>query len=295
MKKEILCVGEILWDSLPDGLFLGGAPFNVAYQLSSLGEKVAIASKIGNDNLGERVIQILKDKKIASDLIQVDSSVPTGIVNVSLDHSGSANYEFMNTSAWDYLELTEDLKKRALYSRAMVFGTLAQRNIKTRKTIMSLCELSSFKILDINLRPPFENKEIVENSLYFADLLKLNTHELAKLGSWFDLGSKTTDITENIIKKYNTKIICITRGANGAILWIGGKWYEHPGYRVNVVDTVGSGDAFLAALISGLFLERKVSEVLEFANSVGAYVATKNGATPKLNFEMIRKIIFPTR
>ena len=283
MTGHILCIGEVLWDALPDGLFLGGAPFNVACHLHSLGVPTRFASRVGSDQLGDEIIRRLDHRAIPTDLVQRDDTLPTGFVVVGLDTSGSPDFTIVAPSAWDAIEYNAKLRDSLQDARAIVFGSLAQRGEVSRRTIRALMESDTFKVFDVNLRSPYDTMVIVQESLALADLVKLNDDELQTMANWFGFPHDLREGTEALAHHFSCETVCVTRGADGAALFHAGGWFDHPGYRVDVADTVGSGDAFLAALLDGLLADREPSQTLEWANAVGAWVATRNGATPELD------------
>jgi fructokinase len=289
--SEVLCIGEVLWDSLPAGLFLGGAPLNVASHLHAQGVPVGMVSRVGADRLGEEALRRLARQGIATDLIQVDSELKTGFVKVALDDDGIPAYEICEPAAWDAIELTEPLLQRAAEARVIVFGCLAQRNAVTRSTIERLCETPALKVLDTNLRKPYDRPEIVRESLRRSDVVKLNEHELLQLSAWFGLPADLRAGTAAVASEFACEIVCVTRGSEGAVLWHNGHWSEHPGYKVEVKDTVGSGDAFLAALLAALLQGKQDDELLQRANLMGAYVATQFGAVPTYQSDTISLIL----
>jgi fructokinase len=277
---EVLCIGELLWDALPSGLFLGGAPFNVACHLSAAGVPVAMVSRVGADRLGEEAVRRAQRYGVATDLVQVDLTLPTGVVSATIDDSGQANYVIMGDVAWDAIEPNEVLLARAEESRAIVFGSLAQRHATTRRTIERLWESKALMVFDVNLRPPFEDREVIRRSLERADVVKVNGEELQRLASWFGLPHGDRESASALSRLFSCPVICVTRGPAGAALWRDHTWTEHPGFEVEVRDTVGAGDAFLAVLLGGLLSGADSETVLENANSIGAYVATQFGALP---------------
>jgi fructokinase len=280
MSDEILCVGEILWDALPDGLFLGGAPFNVACHLRALGEEVAFVSRVGNDVLGDEALRRLRAYGLDTDLMQVDESLPTGFVRVDLDSTGEPDYEIVEPAAWDAITISDALQQRAEQAAALVFGSLAQRAGTSRQTIRVLCEADVLRVFDINLRPPYVDRKIVEYSLMSADVVKLNDHELQRLRSWFGLPSGAEAAMGELATTFSCSAVCVTWGGEGARLWNDGQFWSHSGYSAEVEDTVGAGDAFLAALLSGLLNDLSGATVLDRANQLGAYVASRSGALP---------------
>ncbi|MFZ1291287.1 MAG: carbohydrate kinase [Melioribacteraceae bacterium] len=292
MKKNIVCFGEVLWDVLPTEKVAGGAPMNVAIRLQSLGIPTKIISKIGNDILGSELISIIKNKNVNTSQIQIDEKIKTGEVLVKLDSNGIATYEIIYPSAWDKIELTKENKNLVQNSDAFVFGSLACRDEISKNTLMHLLGFAKYKIFDVNLRQPFYSISLIEELMHKSDFVKLNDDELLIIAKAF--GSDKTEIEVNIkfiSQKTNTNSICVTKGKDGAILFIGNKFYSHNGFKVKVEDTVGAGDSFLAALISKILTSKNYSESLEFACAVGALVAAQKGANPILDLLDIKKII----
>lgn len=290
MRRAILCVGEVLWDALPAGLFLGGAPFNVACHLRQLGEDAAIVSRVGDDVLGREALRRLRHRGLSDDGVQVDETLRTGFVEVELDAEGSPGYTIIEPVAWDAIALTEAVQGQARQAQALVYGSLAQRREPSRTTIRTLWEAPATKVFDVNLRPPFVKRSIVEASLKAADIVKMNDEELETMRAWFDLPARPKAAVEALTEQFGNAAVCVTRGAAGAMLWNGGRWSEHPGYRVTVADTVGAGDAFLAALLAGYFTQRDDRAVLDEAARLGAFVATQFGGTPSYEIEALDEI-----
>ena len=279
-KTEVLCVGEVLWDSLPEGLFLGGAPFNVACHLRATGTPVAMVSRIGSDRLGKEVLRRAARYGVSTDLIQVDTELATGFVRVDIDTSGNPSYEILAPAAWDAIETNDELVARAQNARAIVFGTLAQRNTTSHQTIRALWKTEALIVFDVNLRAPFEDRAIVEESLQRADVVKLSAEELTQVAEWFDLRGEFEARIRALASTFGCDVVCVTRGSKGAALLHGDAFTEHPGYEVEVKDTVGAGDAFLAVLLAGLLSGATDAALLQHANMIGAYVTTQYGAVP---------------
>jgi fructokinase len=279
-QTEVLCVGEVLWDALPEGLFLGGAPFNVACHLRAAGVPVSMVSRIGADRLGDEVIRRAARYGVGTDLLQVDSGLPTGFVRVDVDGAGNPAYEILAPVAWDTIEASEALIARAARARAIVFGTLAQRHEVSRRTIQRLWDARALMVFDVNLRPPFENAALVERSLHRADVVKLSEDELTRIGAWFELEGTPRETMTALADRFECAVVCVTRGSRGAALLHDGAFTEHPGFEVEVRDTVGAGDAFLAVLLAGLLNGATDEALLQHANLMGAYVVTQFGAVP---------------
>ena len=277
---EVLCVGELLWDALPAGLFLGGAPFNVACHLSAAGVPVTMVSRVGDDRLGEEAVRRAQRYGVGTDLVQVDPTLPTGFVGATIDESGQPTYVIEDAVAWDAIEASDVLLARAGRARAIVFGSLAQRHATTRRTIERLWEGSALQVFDINLRPPFEDRDVIRGSLQRADVVKVNREELHRLASWFELPNGDRESASALSGKFSCPVVCVTRGAAGAGLWRDDTWTEHEGFKVEVRDTVGAGDAFLAVLLAGLLSGADSETLLKNANRIGADVASRAGALP---------------
>lgn len=280
MTRSILCIGEVLWDALPAGLFLGGAPFNVASHLHQLGEKTVMASRVGDDTLGREVLRRMRHRGMTDRCMQVDREHQTGFVKVALDAEGGPDYTIVEPVAWDAIEYTEALQAVAQAAQALVFGSLAQRRSPSRETIQALWATEALTVFDVNLRPPFVERAIVEQSLHAADVVKMNDEELAKMIAWFGAPEPEQAAVEALAARFKIATLCVTRGAHGAVLWNDGQWTEHPGYAVEVADTVGAGDAFLAGLLAGYLAGRDDATLLDEAARLGAFVATQQGPTP---------------
>jgi fructokinase len=291
-NKDILCIGEVLWDRLPDKSVPGGAPMNVALHLSQFGYNVLISSCIGNDTAGRELIQFIRNAGVNTDLIQTNHELPTSEVPVYLDKDNNPTFDILEPVAWDKLELTNTLIEAARNVGMIVYGTLASRNEITRKTILSVLEYDNIKLIDINLRPPYNKQEIVEQLVRHAGIVKMNEEELLTIAGWYNL--KQSDLIE-LMKwfsvTYKLDLICVTRGKDGALVLDRGKIFKHKGFKVKPIDTVGSGDAFLAGFVFSLFEGKTSKEALNFACALGAYVATKKGATPEYHSDEIELIL----
>lgn len=291
MKSDsILCIGEILWDRMPEGNFLGGAPFNVAYHLSKFGWSVKFISRVGADDLGAEAIRRVENLGISAEYIQIDENKSTGVVDVTFGSGGVPRYIIKEPAAWDAIESDEKTEKIIRDSAAIVFGTLAQRNDISKQTIQSIRSSQALKVLDLNVRAPFDHIDIVRESLEIADFLKINDDELTKLQEWFSIPGTMREAASSLAKQFNLKVICITCGADGASLLQGAEWIESEGVKISPTDTVGAGDAFLAVLITGYMEGRPMNKVLDYANRFGAYIATQKGGTPPYNINHIDQI-----
>lgn len=282
----------MMWDVFPNRLVPGGATMNVALRLAALDMPVKMISSVGNEDLGSELIEILNNSRVNSSLVQRNTHLPTGKVFVTLDEKGNGSYVIDHPSAWDEIILTDENKKAVSEADALIFGSLGCRNEITASTLKALLSIAKYKVFDINLRAPFYNTSLLEELAGKSDLIKLNDEELLIFSKL--IGSKTTDLKENTIfisQKSSAKITCITKGENGALLYSNGQFYEHPGFRVKVADTVGAGDGFLAALVTSLLEDDNLEKALEFACAVGALVASKTTANPTILGEEIQKMI----
>jgi fructokinase len=291
MRKKILCIGEILWDSMPSGLFLGGAPFNVAYHLNNLGGEIFIISRVGDDDLGKEAVKRAAHAGVSTELIQTDDILPTGFVEVELGANGIPEYNIKKPAAWDKITPETDVINHAKSADAIVFGTLAQRTETTRNTIMQIGKADCLKVLDLNFRFPHVTRHIAEQSLKMADMVKMNHEELEHLQAWFGLSGDFKEAVFQISETFSISTICVTKGAEGAVLWADGEFSERKGCNVTVADTVGSGDAFLAVIVSGTLAGLPPEKLLDYSNRLGAFVATQQGATPVYSLDSIDAIV----
>lgn len=280
MKQNILCLGEVLWDTFGDEKVAGGATMNVAFHLAQQGASVSFASSVGTDASGNELVGFLKDNDLFSDLIQRDETLPTCEVTVQLDEHQQATYIIPQPVSWDNIKPKAALSKCAKSARAIVFGSLICRDTTTRNTLLNLLnDTTALKVFDVNLRAPHYTSQTIETLAARANVVKMNEEEADLL-----INDKKGNLKEKITefrKKYHAQTICVTRGAHGVMVWHDHEFYEHPGFEVKVADTVGAGDSFLATFIVGLLNQLPMQQVLERACAVGAYVATKRGATPK--------------
>lgn len=292
MLKKIVCFGEVLWDVLPSERVAGGAPMNVSIRLQSLGIPAKIISRTGNDESGKALLEIIRSKGVDISLVQQDDELSTGEVLVKLDKTGTASYEIVYPSAWDKIQLNEENTDAVNQADVLVFGSLACRDEVSKNTLRRLLEHAKYKIFDVNLRPPFYSLVLVEELMKKADFIKMNEEELDLLTK--AMGCTKDEIEEKInftAKKTNTHSICVTRGDKGAVLFMDGSFFSHPGYKVTVADTIGAGDSFLAALISKIFDSADHARSLQFASAMGAIVASKKGAIPDVSKKEIERIL----
>ncbi len=285
-KPLVVGIGEILWDILPSGKKLGGAPANFAYHAGELGCEAYIISSVGNDKLGNEILDILNTLGLSSRYIQIDECHPTGTVEVQLDNNGIPSYIIHENVAWDYIKVNEKCLELMKNADAVCFGSLSQRSETSREAILKLLNNTNnncIKIFDINLRQNFYNREIIINSLAHANVLKLNELELSIVSDLLGVnGGEESEKLRKLQKKYSLRLIALTKGDCGSILFNGERISKHPGFKVEVLDTVGAGDAFTAAVTVGLIKKWDLDTINDFANKLGGYVCTQQGATPKI-------------
>lgn len=285
MSFKVIGVGEVLWDLLPAGKQLGGAPANFASHAHALGAEAIIVSKVGKDPLGIELVQALSDMGLPTHGILVDSAAPTGTVSVTLDGDGVPSFTIHENVAWDLLEAGPAALEAARGADAICFGTLAQRHPAARTAIRAIVEAappSALRILDINLRQHFYSARLLDESLRLANVLKLNEVELAVLAELFGVTGNEFSLAEKLAARYELKAVALTKGAQGSTLWLDRKVATHPAAEVAVVDTVGAGDAYTAALALGLLGGREPEAILTTAHELAEYVCTQAGATPAL-------------
>ena len=285
MSARVLAVGEILWDLLPSGKQLGGAPANFAYHTHALGADARVVSRVGNDPLGREILDRLRALGLPTDGVSVDPTAPTGTVSVELQSDGQPRFTIHEDVAWDRICVDADSLTFAAHTDAICFGSLAQRCDTSRAAILQLVSrtpTTALRVFDINLRQHFYSRAILESSLTLANALKLNEAELPVLAAMFDLAGDTRAQLVALAGRFQLRAVALTRGANGSLLLADGAWSDHPGLRVKVVDAVGAGDAFTAAWTLGLLARQPLDEINHRANELAAFVCTQPGATPRL-------------
>jgi len=285
MNYRIVAIGEVLWDLLPEGKQLGGAPANFIYHAHALGADARLVSRVGDDALGREILERFKQLGLPTDSVKVDTDAPTGTVSVELESDGKPSYVIHENVAWDRLAATEPALAAVQKADALYFGTLAQRREQSRsaiRTLIAAAPASVLRILDLNFRPPFVAREVVERSQEMAGALKLSDEELPVLGQLIGLhGSTRQQITE-LARRYGFSLVALTRGPGGSLLWRDGDWSDYAGVTIAVRDTIGAGDAFSAALTLGVLAGWSLDEINNHANEVAAYVCSQPGAMPPL-------------
>jgi fructokinase len=291
MSFKIVGIGEVLWDLLPTGPELGGAPANFAYHAYALGARARVITRIGNDHHGQEILRRFEAMRLERVTVQVDESSPTGTVTVALSGNGIPEFTIHEDVAWDRITATRSALAAVREADAICFGSLAQRSEISRRAIQRLVAAApapTWRIFDINLRQQFYNREIIEQSLKLANVLKLNDCELPIVAKLFGVEGSVSDVIETLARRYGLLVVALTRGPEGSLLYQGGRWSDHVAEKVVVKDTVGAGDSFTAALCLGLLGQMDLDEINAAANQVAAFVCGCAGATPQLPDDLRR-------
>jgi fructokinase len=299
MGFDVVGVGEVLWDLLVSGPQLGGAPANFAYHAHALGAQVHVITRVGNDDYGHEIVRRFHEIGLPGTTVQIDESAPTGTARVALSGNGLAHFTIQGNVAWDYIAATDETVAAAREAHAICFGSLAQRCEPSRNAIQQLVASTpadALRVFDINLRQRFYSRGVIEQSLQLANVLKLNDEELPTLAEMFNLTASTKHPVahqiERLAQTFSLRLVALTRGANGSLLFQREKderrWSDCQSHPVRVVDTVGAGDSFTAALVLGLLRKMDLDKINTVANEVARYVCSQPGATPALPVEFAR-------
>jgi fructokinase len=323
MNFNVIGIGEVLWDLLQSGPQMGGAPANFAYHAHALAANSQVVTRIGNDDLGQEIIRRFQAMALPIDTVQVDAVAPTGTAKVSLTGDGLAHFTIQDNVAWDFLAATPEALEAARHADAICFGSLAQRSETSRNTIQQLVAAApahALRVFDINFRQHYYSRDLNEHSLHLANVLKLNDDELPTLAEMFNFAGSCGEDTpvraqdccaantrtgvsapheqiERLARTFSLQVVALTRGPNGSLLYQqkGGveRWSDCASRPVRVVDTVGTGDSFTAALVLGLLQEMDLDEVNSLANEVACYVCSQAGATPRMPQEFAERLKMP--
>jgi len=278
--NKAICFGEILWDNLPSGRSAGGAPMNVAYHLRKLGVDASLVSRVGDDQAGKELVEFVSSIGIPAENIQVDSHHSTSEVIGTLLANNEMSYDIVFPSAWDYITDQYHFEKQVAAADVFVFGSLAARNEASKNTLLALLEHSKFSVFDVNLRPPHYNEETISQLLSKADFVKLNENEIVILGDWFTSFKSEEDVVKALMEQFELTELLITKGADGGTYHNTSQSINYSAQKIEVVDTVGSGDSFLAAFLSKKLAGEPITDSLNFAAKLAGFVTSQKGACP---------------
>ena len=297
MNKSTLMIGlgEVLWDLLPSGKVLGGAPANFAYMTSVLGDRGIVASRVGNDSLGYQARSMMEELGLDTSYVQLDSDHDTGSAAVTIDGGGQPTFTIKQSVSWDFLQWTTEWEELSAQADVICFGSLAQRSPQSAATIKSFLQnapKTALRICDANLRQSFYNKDVLRKSFQHADIVKLNEQELLQVSFLLTLGiGSEEDLAKRLLRECQLKLVCVTRAARGSLLVSKEETVEHRGFRVKVADAVGAGDAFTACLAHHFVRGHSLEEISEAANRFASWVATQEGATPPISTLKLQDIL----
>lgn len=299
LSNKVVCFGELLWDIFPNGQRrAGGAPFNVAYNLHKMGVDVSMVSSVGNDTLGNEIIEKIKHWDIATNSIQVNDIFPTSTVVATIDENNEAHYDIRENVAWDYICATDSDKQILQRADAFIFGSLSTRNSVSKNSLLELLEYSSFNVFDINLRPPYYDTAFIKELLFKAKLAKFNKAELGLVLGF--LGKEYANILDGVKclqDTFDVQEIIVSKGSEGALYVKEDRSYDYPAIKVQVKDTVGSGDSFLAGFISKRLQTQDANVIMQQAIGLSAFITAHEGACPEYSlpeFELFKQKNFPS-
>ncbi len=289
MNFNVVGLGEVLWDLLLTGPQLGGAPANFAYHAHALGAQAEVITRVGDDDNGREIIRRFRGMGLSDQSVQIDDAAPTGTVKVEISGNGLAHFTVQQNVAWDYIAATEKALTVAREADAICFGSLAQRCEQSRSAIQQIVKTTpadSLRVFDINLRQKFYSRPVIEESLQFSNVLKLNDDELPVLADMFALSGSPENLIEGLAQTFGLRLVALTRGPKGSLLYQNqgdkARWSDCASRPVKVVDTVGAGDSFTAALVMGLLSKMDLDEINSIANEVARFVCSQAGGTPTL-------------
>ena len=294
MSAKVITIGEIVWDALPKGIYLGGAPLNVAVNLSNLGIETTVVSAVGDDQLGRLTKSYLQRLGMSTHAIQTNN-LDTGLVEVDVDSHGIPDYYIHQPSSWDSIEFNDNVRNELQTAAFVVTGSLVFRSETSSKTIKEWltnrgenCKL----VVDVNFRKDGYSKELILELFELADIIKVNDEELLEIEEWLGWSHDYKKSLIRLTDEFNLDSILLTRGAHGSTIYRNEVFVEKDRYIIKVKDTVGAGDAFLAGALYGILNYESSDSIISFANAMGAFVASRNGATPALNVEKIKSEVY---
>lgn len=288
----MVCFGELLWDMLPSGKVAGGAPFNIVNRATSLGVKSYVISSVGQDELGAELLGLVKAKGNSTEYIQKHPLLPTSSVKVSVGSGGEPHYDIIYPVAWDDIVIEDGIIELVKHSKSFVYSSLGIRDERARKTLFNLLSHAQLKICDINLRDGHFEQVTIMKMVEHADVLRMNEAELAMVSKWTGLDQlDRREQMQALSDHYNFELVIATLGGEGAVCYSNGTWYVQPVFKVNVKDTVGAGDAFLASFISQYLKGQDIDYCLKFGCAIGGITASKHGGTPNISPKEIEEML----
>lgn len=290
--KDIVCFGEILWDMLPSGKVAGGAPFNISNRAQSLGADAVVISSVGKDYLGDQLLELAASKGNNVDFIQGHPTLNTSTVEILVGESGEPHYDIVHPVAWDDIKITDELVDLVKNSKAFVYSSLGLRDERSRSVLFKLLPYAKLKVCDINLRDGHYTKDTILQMLDHADILRMNEHELNMVAKWLDMKVDSfEDGVTQLAQKYDYQAVVATLGGDGAMSYAKGSFHRQAVYAVEVKDTVGAGDAFLASYLVKKLNGASEELALSYGCAIGALTASKDGGTPDISEEEIDQIM----
>ncbi len=283
--KKAICFGEILWDNLPSGRLAGGAPMNVAYHLRKLGVDTSLISRVGDDEEGKELVNFIASIGIPAEKIQIDQQHATSEAIATLQTNNEMSYDIVAPTAWDFIAWQDNFEKQVAAADVFVFGSLAARNEASKQTLISLLANAKFSVFDVNLRAPHYSKETVAELLSKADFAKLNENEIVTLGEWFTQQTNENNVVKTLMEQFKIAEILVTKGADGGTYYSNLQIINYKAEKVEVVDTVGSGDSFLAAFLSKKLAGEPIEDCLKFAAKLAGFITSQKGACPSYNLD----------
>lgn len=281
---DIVCFGELLWDMLPTGKVVGGAPFNISNRAQALGTEAVVITSVGDDDLGTELMHVVAQKGNNCDFIQVHPTLPTSTVDITVGSGGEPEYTIVHPVAWDDVQLTDEIIELVKGAKIFVYSSLGLRDQRSRDVLFELLSYANLKVCDINLREGHYEKDTILKMFEQADILRMNEFELNMAANWLNI--EIDSFKDGVIKiadRFNYSGVIATLGGEGAISYKDGQFYQQDVFAVEVVDTVGAGDAFLATYLTEVLKQSTESQALKRACAVGALTASKAGGTPMIS------------
>ncbi len=289
---DLVCFGELLWDNLPSGKVAGGAPFNIVNRATALGLKAEVIASVGDDPLGAELTALVASKGNSTKYIQQHPTLQTSVVNIAVGDNGEPHYDIVYPVAWDDIKIDASIISLVKSASSFVYSSLGLRDERSREVLFQLLAFAQLKICDINLRDGHYTKETILRMIKQADILRANETELDMISSWLGLDHlDRKEQMQSLAERYNYKMVITTLGGEGAVCFIDDRWHVQPVFKIEVKDTVGAGDAFLASFIYSYLHQQPIEQCMKFACAVGSLTASKDGGTPSISESEIETMI----